>query len=350
MNNATRALKDYMACKHLYESLASRVCQILNDILTEEYFDCLIISGRAKEENSFMRKMLEKRYVNPMHDMSDLAGVRVVVASLQEVDVVCKIIEETFSVDLERSPNKTQELGIEKVGYRSRHYVCSLSDDRLNMKENRQYEGRYFEIQVRTLLEHSWAVIYHKVYKNPELLGPEEARLYHILSGSLEAVDLEFEQIVKTMNYRKESAEFNKRKTDSLMDTKISRSSIANYLVEYLNYEIPKAEAADYKLVAQIDVITMELRDYGLLYLTDVQNIVDQLPKKVAKELSHDFVTYLRVAMILLSSERYFDFAWKRHWNSADTKTAEILDSMGIDLNLLNRKYDIFFPLERDLI
>jgi putative GTP pyrophosphokinase len=48
-----------------------------------------------------------------------------------EVNLACRLNEEIFFKSKANSLDKSKELGIDKVGYKSFHYVAKLKKDRL---------------------------------------------------------------------------------------------------------------------------------------------------------------------------------------------------------------------------
>ena len=56
----------------------------------------------------------------------------------------------------------------DRFGYRSRHYIVSLSSSRLSLPENQRFKNFKAEIQVRSALQHVWAQIEHGILSLPE--------------------------------------------------------------------------------------------------------------------------------------------------------------------------------------
>jgi hypothetical protein len=74
-----------------------------------------------------------------------------------------------------------------------------LSKERI-FTENREFEGLKIEIQIRSLLQHTWAEIEHAYYKAERSLPASIRRRVSLLAGQLELADNEF------VNLRKDAA------------------------------------------------------------------------------------------------------------------------------------------------
>jgi len=84
----------------------------------------------------------------------------------------------------------------DRFGYMSLHYIVYLNDSRSKLPEYIGLTGLKFEIQIRTILQHSWAEIEHELgYKSKNSMPDEIRRLFSILSGTLELIDGEFTNI-----------------------------------------------------------------------------------------------------------------------------------------------------------
>lgn len=96
----------------LYESFSVRLGSLLKDLLHDVGVDTAQIEARAKDVESFAEKVKRpgKDYGDPMHQITDLVGIRVVTYYLEDVDRVGKLIRDEFEVDHENSGDKSQLL------------------------------------------------------------------------------------------------------------------------------------------------------------------------------------------------------------------------------------------------
>lgn len=182
-----------------YEKLAAYVCGLIRDhcgaslIHTTEY--------RAKAIDSFDKKCRKSnddgslRYPQPLSQLTDLAGVRVIVFLRDSVDVVCDEISKIFDViENEDVGDRVYRTG--KFGYQSKHLLIRLAKDRRDLVENSSVRDLVCEIQVRTLLQHAWAEMEHDIqYKTDVDIPLDLNKRFSALAGLLEIADREFASI-----------------------------------------------------------------------------------------------------------------------------------------------------------
>jgi ppGpp synthetase/RelA/SpoT-type nucleotidyltranferase len=132
-----------------------------------------LVQARPKTLPSFAEKILRKRdkYRDPLRQLTDLCGARVIAQTKQDVETVCRFIREHFLVDEANSMDVLERLRAAEFGYRSVHYVVQLKAGTL---PNRAIpvevppeaypdadQPMRAEIQVRTVAQHAWADIGH---------------------------------------------------------------------------------------------------------------------------------------------------------------------------------------------
>lgn len=155
---------------------------------------------RTKEVDKFIEKIKreEKKYKNPLKEVTDLVGIRIIAYYKEDVDEIVKIIENEFEIDWENSIDKAQALEPDRFGYLSINYVVSLSSPRKELTEWKAFADKKAEIQVRTVLQHAWAAIDHKLrYKTPKEVPKHLRRKLFCLSALLELADGEFSNLRK---------------------------------------------------------------------------------------------------------------------------------------------------------
>jgi putative GTP pyrophosphokinase len=182
----------------LYHSFSARLQSLLNELLASEGIGAAQVDARAKDVQSFIDKMGRRpgRYLDPLADITDLAGVRVVVYYSSDVELVDAMIEREFAVDEKNSWRRTPSTDPDRFGYRSDHYVVSCSTSRAGLGEWQPYVGLRAEIQVRTVLQHAWAAIDHRLnYKRASEIPAELKRQLFRISALLEVADDQFESV-----------------------------------------------------------------------------------------------------------------------------------------------------------
>ena len=118
-----------------------------------------------------------------MREITDLAGVRVIVFLLDRVDEVSALVEREFDVR-ERTDVS------EGTGYRGVHYLVTFSAKRNVLPEYRRFANRVTEIQVRTVLQHAWAEVEHGIAYKPKVPASAAVRGQLVdLAGALSLAD-----------------------------------------------------------------------------------------------------------------------------------------------------------------
>jgi ppGpp synthetase/RelA/SpoT-type nucleotidyltranferase len=176
--------------------LSGKFAGLLEELLRKNSIDFSHVVHRAKSVDSFQEKINRKGYQNPLDDMKDLAGVRVVTYYNSDVDLVASLIRSEFELNEDHSSNKILDLDVDEFGYRSFHLVCSLKEPRSSLLEWRQFANHWCEIQVRSVLQDAWAAISQKIdYKKSTQAPREIRRQLFRLSALLELADEEFVSI-----------------------------------------------------------------------------------------------------------------------------------------------------------
>lgn len=179
----------------LYEKLAETAKQVISNIVDDKGLTYHYIDARAKEVKDFTKKIQQGIYYEP-EQMQDLAGVRVICYVKSEVDKVCESIEQNFEIDRTRSLDKARILGSDKMGYQSIHYIAKFPKSRTDLTDYKKFENLYFEIQVRTILQHAWAEIEHdRIYKSSKKMSKNIKRQFNLVSSILESADNEFQRL-----------------------------------------------------------------------------------------------------------------------------------------------------------
>lgn len=199
-----KAVEGYEKVRPRYKDCADAVYTVLKTALSlEDGLKVHTIEARAKGLDSFGRKAATPaeddpdgpKYTEPLDQITDLAGVRVITYLLADVELVNAVIEREFEV-----AEKTNKSGLleeeQKLGYQSIHYLVRFSATRCSLPEYRQFEDLLTEIQVRTILQHAWAEIEHDIqYKAVSEIPRSIRGRFTSLAGLVEIADREFQAI-----------------------------------------------------------------------------------------------------------------------------------------------------------
>ncbi len=179
-----------------YEKFTNKLKNLIIELLQKHNIEIAQIESRTKSVESFVEKIKRKDYSNPLEEITDLVGIRIITYYKEDVDKIGEIIKKEFEVDWGNSIDKAQTLDPDRFGYLSVHYVVSLSSSRKELTEWKDFKNIKAEIQVRTVLQHAWAAIDHKLrYKTAKEVPKNLRRQLFRLSALLELADEEFSSL-----------------------------------------------------------------------------------------------------------------------------------------------------------
>ncbi|MFM2658893.1 hypothetical protein AAFX15_01585 [Vibrio chagasii] len=344
----------YIQNRPIYKRLSDKVESILIEVFEANDLSYHMITSRAKDIESARKKAAEDKYKQPA-DIQDYAGIRVITYVEEEVEAVTRVIENLFDIDSENSSNKSEALGTDKVGYKSVHYIAKLKDDRLNLPEFRQYQDKYFEIQVRTILQHAWAEIEHdRNYKFSGKLDSGLTRRFKLLAGVLELADREFNAISSEIDAISTSV------THGNLNTELSSAALTSFIKSKfgdtieklgLHYEVDSRGLGIAEL-ERFGINTIEELDE--LIPDDTEEYINLMAKETRGHFDEDTFHELgiaRNAMIISDTDKYFSTCllpenkWDA-WNPIGEEgnrelTKAYLENKGVDFSHIEAKYDI---------
>jgi len=202
-SHAQAAVTAYLRVHPFYANLADVTARILQECLRKRGIKVHSVQNRAKDPSSLGRKAAipsdidpnVPKYLEPLKDITDLAGVRVIThfpGTLADVD---RLITEEFDV-MEKSNKGLMLIEEERFGYQSIHYLLRMKGERTHLAEYEHFADAIVEMQVRTILQHAWAEIEHDIqYKSLKTIPSEIRRRFMALAGMLEIADREFQAI-----------------------------------------------------------------------------------------------------------------------------------------------------------
>lgn len=186
--------EEYQKQYPFYVSLMDQVMPVIRKLVEDENISIFNIEGRVKTVDSLRSKLTRKVYVNPLEEIEDFCGVRIICYYESDLDVVENILRREF--DVTSGSDKQKEMDVDRFGYSSRHLICKIKDEWLSVPNYRNLGGLKMEIQVRTMLMHTWAAISHKLLYKREKDAPREIkRSLSKLSALIELADEKFDTI-----------------------------------------------------------------------------------------------------------------------------------------------------------
>jgi predicted RNase H-like nuclease/ppGpp synthetase/RelA/SpoT-type nucleotidyltranferase len=272
---------------------------LVTEILDEAGINYLTVTGRAKSIESFAAKAGrtvdgEPVYADPLRDITDQIGVRVITYVRSDVAAVAEVLGSQLTVLDDRDLG--QETASEgRFGYASRHLQVSRNG------------GPTAQVQVRTVLQHAWAEFEHDIrYKGtvPEEHARDFDRRFTLAAGLLELADQEFTTIRDRL------------RGGSVAEPEIDADGITpRELAAYLAGQYPDAEWSRTDHYAWIASLLPELDITTLAGLGEVLAGVDA--SLVAMRMDYRYppgaVRRLDDALLAAFGERYVDLPGNAH-------------------------------------
>ena len=210
------ASEDFKTYKPFYTSFKDEVIDFLK-ILKEQHkasVDIQRIDGRIKTLSSTENKikMSGGKFLK-LHDLQDIAGVRVICHCTGDLDRFDAILNEELK---KKYLNAKRESRATKDGYRGVHYV---------VKKELNIDGKKIkipcEIQLRTVLQDAWAIQSHQYGYKKQIEGDANI-LKQVVSGILDNCENLWELVKKNSksqeNISEEEAAVIHRETSKKVD------------------------------------------------------------------------------------------------------------------------------------
>jgi putative GTP pyrophosphokinase len=195
MPSAEDWVHEFRLTRPLYERFCKKLQSLLEDLLSSAGVPYQVVEARAKTVESFAEKINRegKGYVRPLQELTDLVGLRIILYYVDDVPRACDLIHQQFEVDDAKSVDKGRSLAPDQFGYLSVHKIVKLAKARAGLPEWSAMAKMVAEIQVRTVVQHSWAAISHALqYKHEADVPLQFRRRLGRLAGLLELADQEF--------------------------------------------------------------------------------------------------------------------------------------------------------------
>lgn len=291
MSNLTDWKTWYEKQRPVYERLSQKLHDLLAELLKNASIDA-VIESRTKKADSFLAKLNSpgKSYRNPPTEITDLAGVRVILRVTSDVERVAEIINTEFLVDQENSVNKLNLLKTNEFGYLSQHYIVRVKEPRSTLAEWSELSAHYAEVQVRTILQHAWATIAHSIDYKSEIDIPRELRrrffrlsaLFELADDELNNIVRDGEQIFKQYKDKiavnKSDIEINIDSLKAYLETSKNVIDCASYIeslgvrigsIGMISRDVKMAFTAGITSIAAIDRMLEESKGWGRSYLKE---------------------------------------------------------------------------------
>ncbi len=179
----------YAAERPRYQRLAEQLAGAVDERLRARGLQPVVV-WRAKTVQSFVKKALRKGYADPMTEIGDKAGVRVIVDFEADIEVVREVAEELCTIVA--SEAKRDAMAYNELGYLGLHLQVQPQAEAVVAADREDLLSLSAEIQVHTRAQSAWAVVSHELlYKAPHELSAEIKRGVTRLVALVELFDAE---------------------------------------------------------------------------------------------------------------------------------------------------------------
>ncbi|MEM8771772.1 MAG: hypothetical protein AAGD92_09000 [Pseudomonadota bacterium] len=191
-----------------YENHLKTIALNLQDHILEqisEYPRIDRVTARAKEPRRFIQKAEKnnvegiKKYTDPLNEIFDQVGARIVTYYLSDVEGIRKLIDKYFKFieSSEREPESDMQFGY--FGY---HYILFLPDEVIPDNINEKFCPKFFELQIKTLMQHAWSEAQHDLAYKPQAssLSKEQKRKFAFTSAQAWGADKIFDDLAKELD------------------------------------------------------------------------------------------------------------------------------------------------------
>ena len=232
------AVREYAARQPGLVPVTQAYVELVTTLLDDAGINYLSVTGRTKTVASFAGKAARTGpdgrdlYDDPLNQITDTIGVRVITYVHRDVDAVAELLAEELAILDDR------DLGAETAqgggfGYASRHLLVAPPPERELPPSyavlGRGADAHHASVQVRTVLQHAWAEFEHDIrYKGsvPSEHVADLDRRFTLAAGLLELADREFSAIRQRLQHPSASP---RGGVDS-GDPRISESDLASFL------------------------------------------------------------------------------------------------------------------------
>ena len=284
-------LQEYRERLPLFRRLKEVVLEQLENCISQNR---LIVSGleaRVKEEQSLVGKLeLKGQKYKTLADITDIVGARIITFYSDEVDKISALVDRIFEVDWENSVDKRKLLGNDTFGYMSLHYICRVPKSLYSDEAFPELNDFWFEVQMRTALQHVWANMNHDTgYKSGFEVPTEYIRSLSRLAGLLELADDEFSRIRKDLTgYRRKVEQL--VKDGSFDEVSLNADTLRSYLAldpfAPLNAKIASINQAEIQTLSGMPYLE-PMRRLGLKTLGDVEAMRKRCSEKAFQLALH---------------------------------------------------------------
>ncbi len=196
---------DYRERKPWFERLAGEVQFTLTEAIKHAEIKVHSITTRVKTAESIGDKAERKDLDDPLSQVEDIVGVRVVALFLSDLPRLHQLICDSFAIHA--ADDKIADSDPASFGYMSVHYLATLDTNHSGPRYD-DIKGIRFEIQTRTIVMDAWANVSHYLdYKGASSIPEDLRKDFFALSGLFYVADQHFEMFADRARLSQERAE-----------------------------------------------------------------------------------------------------------------------------------------------
>jgi putative GTP pyrophosphokinase len=322
----SKFIEEYARLRPLYQGFTSQLEALVRQIASIRGIKIHVIESRTKEVESLSEKIQRpgKHYSGSLDDLPDLAGIRVIVYYTDDVERVGIAIRDEFHVHEDVTAHKLEQHPADRFEYLSSHFVIGLNAKRFELPEWSAFKGLRAEIQVRTVLQHSWAAISHALqYKRENDVPFGMQRKLFRLAGIFELADEEFIGL-RDAQIDIRAAAKDAIATDTsrvLIDSETVReflrqwkglSALRRYATQQGYTFESDSEAGESEMQEYFGEIASHCSRLGIKTVSELEKLVEFDPRSYFKEINTEFegwqVNDSFLLLLLLVRARISDF------------------------------------------
>lgn len=321
-------LSEYEKNLLLYNEMKTVFINLIEKLIIQNDIKVHTIDGRVKDRDSLDKKIEIKnnKYLD-ITEITDIVGIRIVTYYSDDVDRIADLITKEFIIDYENSIDKRQVDDPNKFGYLSLHYIASMNDKRTILSEYSKFKDIKAEIQIRSILQHTWASINHDLgYKSKIGIPKTIQREFSRLASLLELADEEFlrirlnldkysEDIANSMDNKTLNFDIDSTSLHIFLNESNVVQNICNIVESKTPYRVSKNDTPNYEsiilLLDSINIKTIDKLDhYFNKYQDAIEKIMvwsllnsEELKPKTKKISKRSVAFYLFYTIIIITSE-----------------------------------------------
>lgn len=194
--------------RHRHDAVLGRIAQTLAAQITDYVAGQPRIdrvTARPKSVERFLKKAATRtdqgklKYPEPLHQIQDQIGARIVVFYKSDVERVDQIVKRYYrAIEFERIvPDKEEEFG-----YFGHHLILVIPADAIEEGMDKELVPDVFELQIKTLFQHAWSEADHDLGYKPgeKILTSDQKRRIAFTSAQSWGADMIFDELFRERN------------------------------------------------------------------------------------------------------------------------------------------------------